>query len=65
MSKREWYLRKLEETKKRDKELAKLRAREKSYSSSGMDCERMPLGCWAVIGVIVFLVILGIGKFLK
>ncbi len=29
-------------------------AKQKPYDPSDMDCEKMPFGCWIVIGVAVF-----------
>lgn len=58
MSRREEILRNAEKLRRQEKAESKRRAKERPYDGSGMDSERMPLGCWIVIGLIVFAIYL-------
>ena len=58
MSRREEILRNAEKMRRQEKVDSKRRKKERPYDGSGMDMERMPLGCWMVIAAIVAIVFL-------
>ncbi len=49
------YLRRIEEMRKKERQIQ--RTPEKPYDPSDMDMERMPFGCWIIIGIVVFLIL--------
>ena len=58
MSRREEILRRAEQLRREEEKLKKYRKGEtRAYSASGMNRERMPLGCWLwIIGIVAAVV---------
>ncbi len=49
------YLRRIEEMKKRERVIQ--RSTTKPYDPSSMNVERMPFGCWVILGIIVVIIL--------
>lgn len=50
----EKYLEFIAREKRAEKERAERAEFDRKYNPAEMDCERMPFGCWAIIGIVAF-----------
>lgn len=64
MSKRDYLLRQIAENEAAERRRRQERKETRRYSAGEMDCEKMPFGCWIVLGIILFIVITLSKKFL-